>query len=396
MMNTTMNSTLFGSRTGHNNLGDNNSHHSGGDGLQDSAVVFAAGYHDAFVQAAVNNRKISALATYCDVSEEIVQSLSGRKDASEYVLNCSRADRDFWLLLQCLDSTNLLKDIDDHACDKGLQTALADLDPKLDTISTIEIAYQADDRIKKGRVLKKWIEDCARDRVVDIPKPNCLPLASTLSAIKAGKQGFKHHHIGESSIASLHPDAQVSDGFAVLKLHGVDQTDQENLLRLIWQLIRSGQLKEAEAVAMQHDVYWLSAALRGATMPSYCYDNRENFGLPDVDSSMWGTEQPPLFTSNSYRSTSTTSTVIVRKGNLRWPIWQRTCWKYAEKLATNSQNWAFISDPRSANTINSSSSNALSSKLSMFNQGPSDCLSGILDMSIYGALSNNTNVSICF
>ena len=31
--------------------------------------------------------------------------------------------------------------------------------------------------------------------------------------------------------------------------------------------------------------------------------------------------------------------ITIRRGNLRRPLWFRTCWKYAAKLAANKGNW---------------------------------------------------------
>lgn len=63
---------------------------------------------------------------------------------------------------------------------------------------------------------------------------------------------------------------------------------------------------------------------------------------------------------------------VVKRGNIRRPVWLRTCWKYAEKLEGNQKNW--MQNTQKDGNLDTHT------------------VSGILEMSIYATLSFNLNI----
>ena len=285
-----------------------------------------------------------------------------------------KAESDFWSLLEILTKANLLDDINEDICDIQLNSNLNETLLSLSSASKVSIkdiinqSYKVDDRVKKGAVLKEWIEKAASDSVSVIAKKNREPWSATLGRILAetnrptDKSSFNNRFEGNEKVKSVDPDGQFSNELSassalLLPLDGVDRLDQETLLKHIWQLIRCGRLVEAQQVAVNHGVYWLTGSIIGVE-----YHNRPE--------------------AQTYNEES--EVVLSRVGNQRQPIWQRSCWRYADKLAADPENW-------SSRAASDSAIFDLTSPPMKKNRSD-DSLVGILEMSIYAALSNNTKV----
>lgn len=206
-------------------------------------------------------------------------------------------EKDLWELLELFMRADLFYDINDEKCQISLQNHLNSISVHATSTELINSCYLLDDRLRKGKIILEWLETCAKDRVQDIPVPSVLPWSETASIIRSRKP---------SSIKSLHPDAQISSDFHVMPLHGDDAYDQENLLRAIWQLIRSGQIERARELAVQQNVFWLAAVLLGGMERDHVQSEESN--------------------------------VVTAVGNFHKPLWIQNCWKYCEKLAGNSNN----------------------------------------------------------
>lgn len=292
-----------------------------------------------------------------------------------------KAERDFWALLEILTKAKLLYDIDETECDSKLDKTLKDSLRNLDVAATtsissiVEQAYTVDDRVKKGAVLKEWIEKAASDSVSAIAPTYREPWSATLERIlRSGNgngNGISHNHA--PLVCSIDPDGQFlsEEPLELIPLDGVDRLDQESLLKYIWQLIRCGLIVEAQKAAATHGVYWLVASLLGVA-----YNK-----LPELS---------PLEKSSEEMVESFENDDVVflsRVGNQRQPLWLRTCWRYADRLASNPKNL-------SASAVVGTSTPfpfSLSSPPLKKNRNE-DSLVGILEASIYAALSNNTKV----
>ena len=225
-----------------------------------------------------------------------------------------------------------------------------------------------DDRVKKGAVLKEWIEKAASDSVRPIAMTNREPWSATLDRILAEKsrpdelRRFDSRFDSPGKVKSVDPDGQFSNensssSALLLPLDNVDRLDQESLLKYIWQLIRCGCLVEAQQVAATHGVYWLTGSLIGVA-----YHRRPETQSINDDG----------------------EAVLARVGNQRQPIWLRTCWRYADQLSKVPENW---------NSRAASESIVFDVASPPFKKNRNDdSLVGILEMSIYAALSNHTKV----
>ena len=290
------------------------------------------------------------------------------------IVSALKAESDFWSLLEILTKANLLDDINEDLCDIQLNSSLNETLISLSSASKVSIqgiieqSYAMDDRVKKGAVLKEWIEKAATDSVSSIATTCREPWSATLDRILAEKShstnrsSFNNFLEGKGRVSSVDPDGQFSNDSSaasalLLPLDGVDRLDQESLLKHIWQFIRCGRLVEAQQVAVNHGLYWLTGSLIGVA-----YHN-----------------QPEAHTYNEDGDV-----VLSRVGNQRRPIWQRSCWRYADKLAANPENWS--SRAASDSVIFDLASPPLKKNRN------DDSLVGILEMSIYAALSNNTKV----
>jgi hypothetical protein len=234
----------------------------------------------------------------------------------------SRHERDFWTLVSILNGSKLLIDINDDECRNNLSKIIISTSSSVTLKELIETAFDIDERLKKGRLIEEWLENSALDSVCNLPKPLSKPWSSTLKSIikrkkspkNSSEQKLKSRRV---EVDSLHPDAQItSDGY-MIPLDGYDCGDQENLLKTIWLLIRSGQLQEAQRLAISHEVLWLAASLQGCCKPFYQVMKSH------------GDEEGNGDDKRSY---------VIRRGNVRHAICQRICWKHAERLSSNPKN----------------------------------------------------------
>lgn len=266
-----------------------------------------------------------------------------KREASE-----ARLERDFWRLLKILSSKKLLNDIDKFADDKARKNAIDDLPLSASIRTVYETVCANSQTFRKGYFLVEWLKECASDRINHPPKPNAvggtgsLGLAS-VSIAGTGVWSQTHRAILREderrkkgvSVSQMHPDGQISSTGQLLRLDGSDAPDQEVLLKCIWSCIRAGDVQQARDLAHDHEYYWLASMLDPISIHYY-------HGLEgDLDG-----------------AADTVSGECRRVGNTRRPLWQRACWKYAEKLSETSKN----------------------------------SISGVLESSIFASLSDNTEV----
>eukprot|EP01038_Epipyxis_sp_PR26KG_P008118 gene8118-10994_t len=298
-----------------------------------------------------------------------IKAKSQQIDSTSQEIASLKAERDLWSLLEILSWANLLDDINEDECEDKFMQAMNALNLNSSIPDYINAVLANDNRVKKGAILKEWIEKAAADSVVECPVPKAEPWSDTMQRINREKRSNPSRtdkNNSQSKMQSIHPDAQLTKEGFLLSLDGSDQLDQELILKSIWQLIRSGQLESAQKTAYDHRLYWLAASLKGQdshhyeTMATEVDENDEN--------------------NNTVQS-------LVRIGNLKQPIWMKTCWKYSQILSKNPNNWKL-------NTKDNSNNNNifdLSKTYNINNKSSANSI-GILEMSIYAALSNNIQV----
>ena len=225
-----------------------------------------------------------------------------------------RAERDMWSLASRLLTQGLLKDVEDTCNEDRLDTVLREISPSASLEEVINRSIQEDERLKKGRVLKDWVESCNADMVHAPCEPpsNSFPWAQTLQRLKKTQQQPVHAS-SPTCVSSIHPDSQIGPKGSMVALDRDDHTDQETLLKVVWQHIRCGQLVKAQTVANEHNVHWLTAALMGVAEEFFSYDEG------DVDEGEGGGG-------------------VIRRGNKNRPLWVQVCWKYAAALDGNAAN----------------------------------------------------------
>jgi len=279
-------------------------------------------------------------------------------------LRVHRAERDLWSLLEMLTAANLLADLDDRQCQSNLDVALSLLSVMASIPEHINAAYQADPRLRKGAIVREWIERAVVDRVVEPPVIRSDPYGETLARLSKTRHDRSRSRSSAVHVQSLHPDGQLSypDG-CLLALDGSDQRDQESLLKAIWQLVRSGQVTRAHQLAAERHMYWLAAALQGMT-----YHHHEPIIAPRAD----GASSEVVGTA--------------RMGNTRQPVWVKSCLAYSNKLAAAASSW------NNNSFIAASPSKAIGSRSLPRGSSGSASLAALLEMSIFAALSNNTRV----
>jgi hypothetical protein len=136
-------------------------------------------------------------------------------------------------------------------------------------------------------------------------------------------------------VPSMHPDAQLDLHCLLLPLEGGDCDKQESQLKCIWQLLRCGDMKGAQESAVRHKLYWLSSSLLGHSNPfhEYLQAEKENKGY---DKNKDNGSELALIVGDGGRADSTAC--VARRGNVRRPIWLKTCWQYAQKMESNPRN----------------------------------------------------------
>jgi hypothetical protein len=287
-----------------------------------------------------------------------------RREAQE-----ARAERDLWSLLEILTKSELLCDLNADECEASLQQAMAALTERSTISDVINAAYRHDARTKKGRVLLEWLETAANDRVTNPPEYRGEPWGTTLATIVREKKNTNSYNntsrpaASSLVVPSMHPDAQLTSDGRVLALEGNDCHQQESLLTTIWQLLRCGNMKRAQELAVENRLFWLAASLLGHSNPFYDYTNSADNACGDQQN-MDPSEDHPMNLEGLGGG-------VVKKGNVRRPLWLRTCWKYAQKLEANPANWGVLQQQPGA-------------------QG--NTASGLLEMSIYASLSCHLKV----
>eukprot|EP00603_Paraphysomonas_imperforata_P015557 CAMPEP_0114459436 /NCGR_PEP_ID=MMETSP0104-20121206/5207_1 /TAXON_ID=37642 ORGANISM="Paraphysomonas imperforata, Strain PA2" /NCGR_SAMPLE_ID=MMETSP0104 /ASSEMBLY_ACC=CAM_ASM_000202 /LENGTH=567 /DNA_ID=CAMNT_0001632073 /DNA_START=1 /DNA_END=1701 /DNA_ORIENTATION=+ len=176
-----------------------------------------------------------------------------------------RAERDMWSLASSLLTQDLLKDVEDHRNEDNLKALMKELSPSVSLKEVISRSIEVDERMKKGRVLKDWVEQCSTDKVHEPHEleKGIFPWDQTLQRLKKQRVSRSKQPLASAAVRSIHPDAQIAANGSMVKLDGDDHTDQETLLKVVWQYIRCGKLVEAQEVANKHNVHWLTAALLG-------------------------------------------------------------------------------------------------------------------------------------
>lgn len=275
-------------------------------------------------------------------------------------LRIYRAERDLWTLLETLSYSNLLIDLDDTSCERNLTKGLTELPISATILDYLNAAYRSDDRFRKGGLLKEWIENASMDRVSEMPIPKGEPCGETLTRIlrnKRNHRGVQNNTNNNMIVQSLHPDAQLLlQGNKMLSLDGVDRIDQESSLKMIWQLLRSGQLERAKQICADHRLYWLTASLQGAAINVYKSISSIHASVEPTE--LVDCEQEELIGD------------AIRFGNIKQPFWTKSCWKYADRLAID----------------------AINKNGQISNISGDTTLVGLLEMSIYACLSNNIKV----
>jgi len=240
----------------------------------------------------------------------------------------ARIERDLWKLLAFLTEHGLIR--------QGFEA----LPPQSELLSSEPIASEPNEalhtvleraltkrlRLKKGRALQTWLQDCARHGVD-------LTIAPT--------ENMK-------SIRNRDPDAQLTSDGNLKPLDGAEGADQERLLQSIWQLIRCGEVSTACERAYSEGYAWLAASIRGCAVQEADADSeevREGFG----------------------------------SGNTQQPMWVMTAWKYAERLRNGT-----------AGTAAAQHMGMRGLKRGLGNVGRRGTGAGRLEMAIFGSLSDNT------
>ncbi len=229
-----------------------------------------------------------------DVRRRVAASSKVYQEAREV-----RAERDLWSLLDLFSRSELLVDIDSAACNTSLEASLEALPASACVNEVLNIALHNDMRLRKGAVLREWLESCANDLVHEAPVLG-VNWCETMEACDRKN----------TEVTSIHPDAQLGKKGRMIALEGSDEAQQTALLATIWALLRSGNLQRAQEVAYEHGALWLAASLSGAS-ETYL----EEVGIQDGPAKLQS-----------------------RKGNARRPIWQLNAWNYANTLSEYPSN----------------------------------------------------------
>lgn len=328
---------------------------------------YACAAQDRFVELSQEARRHGAGVFFTNQANDQLLMGSQRKgSALQRELTEQRAERDLWSLLELLTAGNLLKDIDEHSCDSTLQKVLSGLPITASIADYLQAAFEVDDRLRKGSVLKEWMEKAAIDLVSEAPAPRGEPWGETLNRVLRTRHP-NSNSMSRTQLQSLHPDAQLTIEGSFLSLDGTDRADQESLLKTIWQLLRCGLVTRAQELAAEHRLYWLAASLQGIATHSYKF-----ISLSETEN------DTPL--NENFPAEEVLS--VARVGNLKQPVWLRSCWLYANKLhsgagAGNHQ----VSAGSNSQGVNPRGGN-----------GRVDSVAGVLEMSIYASLCNHTRV----
>lgn len=233
-----------------------------------------------------------------------------------------KAERDLWALLEIFCRSNIFHNIDDERNQKLLTMTINGLDVRSSIPNVINEVMKADERIRKGAILVEWLESCASDEVQEIPELDSQNMRTTQLLLNSSNTTHTSKTTGKGGTMELFRPCNDNEAY-----------DQEVLLKCIWELLRSGQLKRAQEVAVNHNAYWLASILLGG-VDSYYVDGDDS-------------EAPILM------------------GNVNKAKWMRSCWQYSQQLFDNPK--LFAADHTSIISIT-------------------------YEMSIYAVLSNNFGV----
>ena len=294
--------------------------------LAENFAMLAHNLHREAEDAMFRERQLQSFRNY-DKKQKLNEVLPLRS-------RCFRVERDLWSLLSILTRADLLRDVNDAPFDEEILSALS---PYASLNEVINTAYASSESMRKGKILKDWIESAASDQVTEVP-PMGHPQRATLSRLLKNRP---------TEVKSLHPDAQLTKHGTMLSLEAPDNFEQESLLKSLWQLIRSGNIVRAQELAVEHSMFHLAASLLGV---AYEYHDSQEDDQPEDEG--------------------------LRRGNSRRVLWQRTCSRYADHLASSRPNWNHVIDSTHGDNYRETSGG----------------MTAILEMSIYAALSNNLSV----
>lgn len=276
-----------------------------------------------------------------------------------------RAERDLWSLLSMATHEDVLGRFSDAEENAKMLQAFQQLPIEANIEDFVLVAYRNNASYKKSDVIRKWIEQCAQDLASSLPPlKEHLPWSDTINLLATCNPQYLTQ---KTSIKGLHPDAQIDASGRMLPLVGVDRQDQELLLLHLFHLLRAGHLLQAQELALQHQVYWLSASLRGVIYHSNP-TARPNASMQEGD--------------RFHPALSAAALGSERSGNVRQPLAHRTSWQHASRLASNMDN-SYI--PKASGYC----------RVDAFTSRPVEegvTTAGMLEMTLYAALSDHVQV----
>eukprot|EP01041_Mallomonas_annulata_P004097 gene4097-8146_t len=351
---------------------------------------------------------------YDDQSSTTTQLSSARRAVGEI-----RAERDLWTLASSLCRADLMKTIDCSLCANALESITNSSMCTSNIRDVLIDAVKADDRMRKLKEIKEWLERAAEDLVELLPPPPASTSSETSSSTGKGmaSSGYypwrrtldmlldddkQQRHWSSPSpssrsrsrdggLSSVDPDAQFvhsgshSSGVMPMSMLFVpleeqDESDQqERILKSLWWLIRSGQLLRAQVAAVEHGLHWLAASLIGVSL-DYVMETRD--GTDDgngVDGDGNGNGIGTFVRDNANRA-----------------MWLRSVWEHVQMLSGYGSGCGLVDGTfhRVGDVFPSPSQSSRSGRSgrSGYCLSPKALLTSLLEMSIYAALSSHWEV----
>jgi hypothetical protein len=204
------------------------------------------------------------------------------------------------------------------------------------------------------------------------PPVSDTPWSQTLDRLLTGRRAGGRRREGggdrdELEVQGVHPDAQLGSKGLVKPLDGEDNADQESVMKVVWQCVRSGQVGRAQQIAQKHQWFWLTAALMGA-QPEYYKGSTRDGGL-------FGEDGPDDEGKDGDAAGGWGGAGLNRRGNINRAVWMQTCWKYSSLVDSN---------PSNKKTVQASGRHVARDAES---SGGSHV--GVLEVAVYAALSCN-------
>lgn len=190
-----------------------------------------------------------------------------------------KEERDTWLLL-------------DYLTTDGTPSNLDRVDSEFDALLAID-----DEELIRNRIVLRWLEGIAKDRVVS----NRRKVSMRFRTVKVLNRNV---NVGKEMVTELDPDGPFRQG---KQLQVNDFEDEMDLLRIVWEYIRCGQLEEAKQVCVQFGQPWRAASLSGGEVCGGGVVKEDGF-------TKWG---------NPFRS-----------------LWKRMCWKLSERNTLDETKYA--------------------------------------------------------